>query len=81
MTANDILDAVYTSVWDGGIKVETPCKFDHDALKCFDIQSSADESTSLLGTLDEEYVTCDLWSHGKLIPTKLTANDGVIFDY
>jgi len=49
-----IINATYVSIWDGGTKIETSCKFDTDTNTVSDIESIDDVSD--LDLLDEEYV-------------------------
>lgn len=37
-----IVNATYTSVWDGGTHISSPCKYDMEARRCFDIESACD---------------------------------------
>ena len=54
--SRDIVDAEYTSVWDGGVCITTPCKVNLVTREILDIDVSADAADSV-ETLDEEYVT------------------------
>lgn len=50
-----IVNATFVSVWDGGTKIETSCKFDTEKKLAFDIESIDDVED--LDILDEEYIT------------------------
>lgn len=63
-----IVEGVYTSVWDGGIEVSTPCKVNLVTKEVFDIETADVEG---LETLDREYVTVD----GKEHSVGRTANE------
>jgi hypothetical protein len=65
-----IIAATYTSVWDGGVEVASPCKYDADERRVFAI---ADADVSGVESLEREYVT---------LPdgTEL-GEDDVTFDY
>lgn len=54
----NIKNATFTSVWDGGFEVETSCKVDMDTRKVFDIEVSDIDSDDL-EVLDYEYVVID----------------------
>jgi hypothetical protein len=71
MPKKEHIAAIYVSVWDGGIEIRTPCKYDPATKTCFDIASSDVEGVECL---EDEYV---------LLPddTELRKDDGVIFDY
>jgi hypothetical protein len=66
-----IIDATYTSVWDGGVEVSSPCKYDADERRVFDI---AGADVSGVESLEREYV---------ILPdgTELDEDDDVSFDY
>ena len=51
-----IIDATFTSVWDGGFCVTTNCKIDEETRRVFDIEVSED-TADMVNELDEEYVT------------------------
>ena len=51
-----IIDAEFTSVWDGGIKVTTPCKVNLLTREIFDIGEFT-VCDGVLNVLDREYVT------------------------
>ena len=55
---DEIMDAEYTSVWDGGICITTPCKVNPATREIFDIEVSTDVADSV-SVLEEEYVTVD----------------------
>lgn len=65
------MKATYTSVWDGGINVETACEYDSETKVCTDIE---DSGVTGVETLEDEYVT---------LPdgTELREKDGVTFEY
>ena len=49
-----VVSATYVSVWDGGTQVRSPCKFNTDTRKAFDVESAdADEG---LTVCEREYV-------------------------
>jgi hypothetical protein len=66
-----IIEATYTSVWDGGVEITSACKYDADERRVFDI---ADADVSGVESLEREYVT---------LPdgTELGEDDDVSFDY
>lgn len=51
-----IINAEFTSVWDGGLAVTTNCKVNMVTKEVFDIEVSA-ETADMVNELDEEYVT------------------------
>lgn len=53
---SEIVDAEFTSVWDGGFNVTTPCKVNLSTKEIFDIAVSI-ETADTVNELDEEYVT------------------------
>lgn len=55
---NDVREAHFCSVWDGGIKVETECKVNIKTREVFDIEQSGIDA-DLLEVLDEEYIIID----------------------
>ena len=65
------LPATYTSVWEGGLKIDSPCLYNPDKQECFDIEVT-DVDPGDAG-LTDEYVT--------LGDLQLRATDGVTFDY
>lgn len=64
--------ATYISIWDGGVEVPSPCDYDVDAKRCFNIEDSG--CGEGLDNLDDEVVEL---ADG----TRLGADDGVTFDY
>lgn len=69
---NGIVAATYTSVWDSGTEVESPCKYDPDTKRCYAIEDNTTDVGN--ANLEREYVT---------LPdgTELDENNGVTFDY
>lgn len=57
-----ILKAVYTSVWDGGVKITTNCKVNMKTKEVFDIEIS-DNDMEAFDTLNYEYITIDGKNH------------------
>ena len=53
-----IINATFTSVWDGGFHVTTDCKINECTKRVFDIEISED-TADFVNELDEEYVTID----------------------
>ena len=51
-----IIDATFTSVWDGGYEITTNCKVNVDTKEVFDIELAIG-SGDIVETLDEEYIT------------------------
>lgn len=68
-----IVNVWYVSVWDGGVEIKTPCLFDEDSKRCYEIRES-EEDVAHLDSLDAEFVEL---SDG----TRLNEDDGVTFDY
>lgn len=66
-----IIEATYTSVWDGGVEIASACKYDADERRVFDI---ADSGVAGVESLEREYAT---------LPdgTELGEGDEVTFDY
>ena len=56
-----IIQAKYTSVWDGGYEITTDCKANTDTKEVFDIIGA--DVGELVETLDNEYVTIDGVDH------------------
>lgn len=54
----NVIDAEFTSVWDGGIAITTPCKVNLATKEIFDINISIDNADAI-DELNEEYVTID----------------------
>lgn len=54
----NIKDAMFTSVWDGGFEITTKCKVNTETKEIFDIEVS-ESNTDMVEHLDEEYVTID----------------------
>lgn len=52
----DVVSAEFTSVWDGGFEVTTPCKVNLKTKEVFDIEESKGTADSV-NELDEEYIT------------------------
>ena len=57
-TPENIRDARFTSVWDGGFEITTTCKVNMESKEIFDIKMS-ESNTDAVEQLDEEYVTID----------------------
>lgn len=55
---DEICNARFVSVWDGGIEIETDCKVDTKNRLVFDIQESGINPDSI-ENLDEEYIVLD----------------------
>jgi hypothetical protein len=55
MKDNNIINANYVSIWDGGTEIRTECKFDTKKNLAFDIEST-DENIEDLDFLDKEYI-------------------------
>lgn len=53
---NNVKEATYTSVWDGGIEVTSRCKINIKTREIFDFEMV---SVSGLEVLEREYVTMD----------------------
>ena len=53
-----IIDAAFTSVWDGGFAVTTACKVNTETKEVFDIQEN-DDAADMFNNLDEEYITIE----------------------
>lgn len=51
-----ILDAEFTSVWDGGFCITTKCKVNQETGRVFDIEM-AEDMADFVEELDEEYIT------------------------
>lgn len=58
----EIVDAEFTSVWDGGFCVTTSCKVNLATREIFDIETSEDAADSY-DNLDKEYVTISGFKH------------------
>ena len=56
MEKNHIINAAFTSVWDGDTCVTTPCKVDMDTREVFDIGQNSDVADAV-DHLDREYIT------------------------
>lgn len=54
----NIKDAMFTSVWDGGFEITTKCKVNTETKEIFDIEVS-ESNADVVELLDEEYVTID----------------------
>lgn len=54
----NIKDAMFTSVWDGGFEITTKCKANTETKEIFDIEVS-ESNADMVEHLDEEYVTID----------------------
>lgn len=54
----NIKDAMFTSVWDGGFEITAKCKVNTETKEIFDIEVS-ESNTDVVELLDEEYVTID----------------------
>lgn len=54
----NIKDAMFTSVWDGGFEITTKCKVNTETKEIFDIEVS-ELNADMVEHLDEEYVTID----------------------
>ena len=54
----NIKDAMFTSVWDGGFEITTKCKVNTETKEIFDIEVS-ESNADMVEHLDEEYVTID----------------------
>ena len=54
----NIKDAMFTSVWDGGFEITTKCKVNTETIEIFDIEVS-ESNADMVEHLDEEYVTID----------------------
>lgn len=50
-----IKDAVFVSVWDGGVEIDTPCRVNMETREVFDIQQSRYEGDCL----EKEYIEID----------------------
>lgn len=68
-----IVKATYHSIWDGGTEVPSPCSYDTDERRCFDIEMS-DYPVETIDILDSEFVELEDGS-------RLSADEGVVFDY
>lgn len=55
---DDIIDARFVSVWDGGFEVNTACKVNLATKEVFDIEVS-ENTADLVNELDEEYLIID----------------------
>lgn len=55
-----IVNATYTSVWDGGYQVASGCKVDMDTKKVFDIEPANVQGFEIL---EDEFVTIDGEDH------------------
>lgn len=55
---NSIIEAEFTSIWDGGFAVTTGCKVNMATKEVFDIEVST-EVADMVNNLDEEYITID----------------------
>ena len=55
---DDIIDARFVSVWDGGFEVNTACKVNLATKEVFDVEVSED-TADLVNELDEEYIIID----------------------
>lgn len=55
---DEICEATFVSVWDGGIELETECKVDTKTRRVFDIEDSGINPNSV-ESLDEEYIILD----------------------
>lgn len=55
---DEICEATFVSVWDGGIELETECKVDTKTRRVFDIEDSGINPNSV-ESLDEEYIIID----------------------
>ena len=64
------LNATYSSVWDNGSTVTTPCHYDPENKVCSGIKTS---DVEIDAGLDDEYVT--------YMDEDLRAKDGVTFEY
>lgn len=54
----NIKEARFTSVWDGGFEITTTCKVNMESKEIFDIEIS-ESNTDAVEHLDKEYVTID----------------------
>lgn len=54
-----IRKAIYTSVWDKGIKITTNCKVNMETKEVFDIEISDEDDIESLDILRSEYITID----------------------
>jgi hypothetical protein len=71
---HSIIDAEYTSVFDGSITCTSKCKYNTAFMLCYDIDDAENsEDADDANSLTDEYVTVN----GK----QLRAKDGVNFDY
>lgn len=57
--AQRIVDAEFTSVWDDGVQISSPCKVNLDTKEVFDIESADvdPEDMAFLEETGEEYIT------------------------
>lgn len=55
---NAIIEAEFTSIWDGGFAVTTGCKVNTTTKEVFNIEVST-EVADMVNNLDEEYITID----------------------
>lgn len=54
----NVVDATYTSVWDGGFAIETACKVNMDTREVFDIEPSNNPDVDeTVETLEREFIT------------------------
>jgi hypothetical protein len=58
LEANNIKNATFTSVWDGGYQITTNCKVNMETREVFDIEIF-EGAADLVNELDEEFVTID----------------------
>lgn len=57
-SSENIVDALFTSVWDGGASViTTSCKVNMVTKEVFDIEEADESTTSAVTTLDRQYIT------------------------
>lgn len=57
--SGDLIDATFTSVWDGGAsRITTPCKIDKKTRQIVEIETDPDSGDDL-DILDEEFVTVE----------------------
>ena len=52
-------DAIFTSVWDGGVEITTNCKVNTKTKEIFDVQKYNGDDLEPLESLEEEYITID----------------------
>ena len=76
-----IIDATHTSIWDGGMRINTPCKFDPETFRCFDIQQSTEADALVNIDAPHRSITFNLEVNGEVEEVRLTEDDGVTFDH